>query len=77
MTYDGFDDDEWVEDEGDEHDCLLQCPSCHATVHEDTQQCQYCGDWIVPVYPRHPLRKLVFVGCALLLVLALILLTVR
>lgn len=77
MTYDDFEDDEWIEDEGDEDDCVLQCPACRAAVHEDTHQCPHCGDWIVPVYPQRPMRKLVFVGCAILLVVALILLTVR
>lgn|GEM_PF-2092524 len=77
MTYDDFEDDEWIEDEGDEDDSVLQCPACHAAVHEDTQQCPQCGDWIVPVYPTRPMRKFIFVGCAILLVVALILLTVR
>ncbi len=77
MTYDDFEDDEWVEDEGGEDDCQLQCPACHGSVHEDTQQCPHCGDWIIPIYPHRPMRKFVFVGVAVLLVVALILLTVR
>lgn len=33
----------------DEDEPLLNCPSCKREVHEDTQQCPYCGDWITPV----------------------------
>jgi RNA polymerase subunit RPABC4/transcription elongation factor Spt4 len=43
-------DEEWV-DEGEDpaDDDLLSCPSCRRSVHEDTQQCPHCGDWITPV----------------------------
>ena len=53
MEYDEGPDEEWIEDEGEAEDDLLACPSCHAAVHEDTQQCPYCGDWIIPVDPHH------------------------
>ncbi len=51
MEFDDYPDEEWVEDDGDEEDDLLACPSCHQPVHEDTQQCPHCGDWITPEYP--------------------------
>ena len=68
-------DDEWVEDEGDDgedHD-VLECPSCHAAVHEDTQKCPNCGDWIVAVYPQRRTKRIVVVGATLLLIAALLL----
>lgn len=68
-----YEDEEWIEDEDD----LMVCPSCHAAVHEDTQKCPNCGDWIVPVYPRHPAKRIIVVCAALLVIVALILLTVR
>ena len=42
-------DDEWIEDEGGDE--MLVCPVCQQAVHEDTQQCPHCGDWIIPRYP--------------------------
>ena len=41
-----YEDEEWIEDEDDDADDLMVCPSCHAAVHEDTQKCPNCGDWI-------------------------------
>ena len=70
-------DEEWIEDEGDPEDDLLACPSCHAAVHEDTQQCPYCGDWIIPVDPHHRSGRLIAAVVILLLVIALIMLTIR
>ncbi len=32
----------------DAPDYVVPCPACGADVHEDTQQCPVCGDWIVP-----------------------------
>ncbi len=65
-------DDEWIEDEGDEDDCLLECPTCHAAVHEDTQKCPNCGDWIVAVYPPRRAKRIFVVGATLLLIAALL-----
>ena len=39
---------EWADDDHPD-DVLLHCPSCKREVHEDTQQCPFCGDWIIPV----------------------------
>jgi hypothetical protein len=74
-----FDDDledDWVDEADDDPaDDVLQCPSCRATVHEDTQQCPHCGDWITPVYPRSRWGRWVLVMIVLLLSAALIGLT--
>lgn len=72
---DDFLDDEWVEDD-DSEDVLLACPSCGQSVHEETQQCPHCGDWIIPVYPSRPLSRWLVVGITVLLVGAMVLLTV-
>ena len=76
MDYDGPD-EEWIEDEEeDSEDALLSCPSCGAAVHEDTQQCPHCGDWIIPVYPKGHTKQLVWALITIILVLALIRLTI-
>lgn len=72
MTHE-YDDDygeEWIEDEGadsDEADLLL-CPSCRRLVHEDTQQCPHCGDFITPVYPQSPIKRVLFAAVVILLI---------
>ena len=76
MDFDEYPDEEWVEDEGDPEDDVLQCPSCKATVHEDTQQCPHCGDWIVPVWPGGQSKRLIWLVAAALLILAFILMAV-
>ncbi len=76
MDYDDYADEEWVDEEPDPDDDLLQCPSCGRPVHEDTQQCPHCGDWIIPAYPGERSRRLVWVVAALLVVAALIVITV-
>lgn len=71
-------DEEWVED-GDSDDAeadLLMCPSCSRSVHEDTQQCPYCGDWITPVHPPTPWRRWVWAAAAILVIVSLIAVTV-
>ncbi len=44
-------------EEDDSENDLLECPICHRSVHEDTQQCPHCGDWIEPVYPGERGKK--------------------
>ncbi len=63
-----FEDDEWIEDEGDEDDVYLSCPFCHEDVHEDTQQCPSCGDWIIPVDPRQRTQKIIWAIAAMLII---------
>ena len=74
-----FDDEpfgeEWIEDDNPD-DVLLVCPSCHQEVHEDTQQCPHCGDWIIPAYPNKPLKRWLVAGITLLLVAMLVLMAV-
>ncbi len=73
MDFDDVPDEEWIDDEGDPEDDVLACPSCRQSVHEDTQQCPHCGDWIIPVDPSERFRKLLWAAVALLLVGSLIL----
>ena len=77
MDTDDHPNEEWIEDETDPEDDLLACPSCGKAVHEDTQQCPYCGDWIIPVYPKDRSMRIVWVAAAILLVVALIWITIR
>ncbi len=76
IDYDDSLEDEWIEDEGDPEDDVLACPSCNAEVHEDTQQCPYCGDWIIPVDPRDQSRRMIWGVVVVLLILALALITI-
>ena len=83
MPWDGdiddFDaDEEWVEDEhADDSDAeLLLCPACRRAVHEDTQQCPHCGDWITPVHAESPGKRWVWIVAAVLVILSMILVTV-
>ena len=76
MTWNEYPDEEWVEDTEDGEEDLLVCPSCRAKVHEDTQQCPQCGDWIVPVYPDAHWKRWVWLVAVILIVLAFILITV-
>ena len=77
MYYEDNADNDWVEDDSDEEDDLLACPSCRQLVHEDTQQCPHCGDWITPVYPQRRSRRFLWITAAILLIAALIWMTVR
>ena len=68
MVYEDYADEEWVDDEDDLVDELLVCPACEQPVHEDTQQCPHCGDWIVPAYPKSQFKQVVW-GVAVVLVI--------
>ena len=69
-------DDDWIEDDANDDAELLECPSCGGRVHEETQRCQHCGDWIVPAYPRGRARRVLWIATACLVVAALIMTTV-
>lgn len=76
MEYDDYADEEWVDDEADSADDFLTCPSCRKPVHEFAQQCPHCGDWIIPVYPGRQWKRFVWIAAAVLVILAMTLLTV-
>ena len=76
MAYEVDDNEEWVDEDDDSGDDLLMCPACKTAVHEDTQQCPHCGDWIVPVYPGERSKRVVFLIAAALLILALLAVTI-
>ncbi len=70
-------DEEWVEDESDDDaDDLLSCPSCKQDVHEDTQQCPHCGQWIIPVDSSGRWKNTVWTIAAILVILSFVLMTV-
>jgi hypothetical protein len=77
VDLDDHPDEEWVDDQDDSEDDLLTCPSCREPVHEDTQQCPHCGDWIIPVYPEKPWKRVVWLLAALLALIAIIIWAVR
>jgi len=72
MSYEELEDDEWV-DEDDGTDVLLACPACGAEVHEETQQCPSCRDWIIPVDPADRTRRRIWAVAAILLVVSMLL----
>ena len=72
MSWDDDTGEEWVEDEAeDPDDDLLSCPSCRQAVHEDTQQCPHCGDWITPVDLSGRARRWIWVAAAILVILSM------
>lgn len=74
---DDFDEDPWLDEDGDPPcDDLLVCPQCRNDVHEDTQKCPHCGDWITPVYPQHKGKRLLLLLIIAALVFGMILITV-
>ena len=77
MAYDDYADEEWVDndDDDDDGDDLLTCPFCREPVHEDTQQCPHCGDWITPVAAESHWKRIVWIVAVALLILAMTLLT--
>ncbi len=75
MEYEDYPDEEWVDEEEESGDDLLVCPSCRAAVHEDTQQCPHCGDWITPIWPQERSKRFVWLVAAVLVIIALILMT--
>ena len=70
MAWDDDADEEWVEDDASGDD-LLVCPSCRKEVHEDTQQCPHCGDWIMPVDLSGRAKRWIWVAAAILVILAM------
>jgi predicted nucleic acid-binding Zn ribbon protein len=71
--------DDWIEDEldDDESDAdLLICPECTRPVHEDTQQCPFCGNWITPEYPRSRGKSLIWLVAAAIVILSMLMLAV-
>jgi uncharacterized paraquat-inducible protein A len=70
---DSFDDDLFDDDGEDAGGDLLICPHCRAEVHEDTQKCPHCGDWITPVYPAERGKRWLWTAAALLVVIAFLL----
>ncbi len=76
MAYEDYPDEEWVDEEEESGDDLLVCPSCRAAVHEDTQQCPHCGDWITPIWPKERSKRFVWLVAALLVIVAMIIMTV-
>jgi len=64
-------DDEGVadSDEADADDGLI-CPHCRGDVHEDSQKCPHCGDWITPVDPAERGKRWVWLAAAVLVVIA-------
>ncbi len=74
-----FDDEpfgeEWIEDDNPD-DVLLVCPSCHQEVHEDTQQCPHCGDWITPIWPGAESKRTIWIVAVALVILSFLMMTI-
>jgi hypothetical protein len=52
------DEDDWDEDEYDdgEEEPTVPCPHCRREIHEESQRCPYCGNYISDEYTA-PARK--------------------
>lgn len=62
------------EDDDSSTDTLL-CPSCRGDVHEDTQKCPHCGDWITPIHAESRWKRTAFLAAALIAIIGLLLAT--
>ena len=58
-------------------DECLECPSCGSEIHEDTQKCPYCGDWIVPHQAAAEQRHWIWILAALMAILGIVWISVR
>jgi hypothetical protein len=70
-SWDPADDD--IAQDAEDEAVVLACPSCRKAVHEDTQQCPHCHDWIVPIDPDSPRTKLIWAIAAGLVITAMLL----
>lgn len=59
-----------AEDEEENEEYI--CPSCGRGVHEETQRCPHCGDWIMPANPRAQNRSTIYILIIVLATLALL-----
>jgi hypothetical protein len=64
--------DNGPDDEGGEETDEFQCPSCRGHVHEETQRCPHCGDWIVPAEPATPGRRAMWILGVLVMILLML-----
>jgi len=67
---------EWNSDSDDDLP-EMTCPSCRASVTEDTQKCPHCGDWITPVEGSTKGKRFVFVIAVVLMLAATLFFTLR
>ncbi len=58
-----------VDEFGSDEPAELVCPSCGASVIEDTAKCPVCGDWITPTEPHGAFSKKWWFAIAVLLML--------
>jgi len=87
MTYDPdpeWDDDppdEAVDEDGldddDSPDDLLACPSCGVAVHEETQCCPHCGEWVMPLASAARGTSRIWIVAAVLAIIGLLLWSIR
>lgn len=56
----------------------MMCPSCRASVTEDTQKCPACGDWITPIDRRSgSVRRWVFIAAVVMMLVAMAMMVLR
>jgi hypothetical protein len=70
------DEDEWNEDDPGDEDATVACPYCRQPIHEESERCPHCGNYIseedVP-----PSRKPWWIVIGVLVCLFLIYLWIR
>lgn len=66
-----MDDDDHGLPDGD--DDLLICPACRRSIHQDTEKCPHCGDWITPVDTSGRTRQWLWLVAAGLVIAAMLL----
>ncbi len=64
--------DDLIDDHDEDEADVLPCPSCGQMVYEDSDQCPYCGDWIIPLSGQPRWTRLVGAMLVVALLLGLI-----
>lgn len=75
---DSYDPDEPLEVDltDDTDDEVLPCPACGLDVHEETEKCPYCGEWIMPLAAAAGRRHWIWILAAMLAIAGMIILTI-
>jgi len=71
---DPLDDD--LDDEEEADQGAFVCPGCCGPVHEETQKCPHCGDWITPVERKRGGKRWVLLLAVGLMILLMLLITI-
>jgi predicted nucleic acid-binding Zn ribbon protein len=61
-----------MDDDDDDSLPMMSCPACRASIVEDTQQCPYCGEWIMPESGGRKRSVALYIAIAIMLGIVLL-----